>query len=114
MHFRGHVYWGDLGDNESGVQSGRRPLLVVQNNIGNKRSPSVLVVPITSQRKKQMPTHFTIKLGKKSIVLCEQITTIAKTKLYEEIYSLDEEELRNLDIALSVSLGIKGGTSDGH
>lgn len=113
MHYRGHVYWGELGDNEEGVQSGRRPLLVVQNNIGNKRSPSILVVPITSQRKKPMPTHFTIKLGKKSIVLCEQITTIAKTKVYEEIYVLDEEELKQLDIALSVSIGIKGGNANG-
>lgn len=111
MLHRGSVYFGDLGDNGDGVQSGIRPLLVVQNNMGNKHSPTIIVVPITSKRKKKMPTHFSIKLDKKSTVLCEQITIIHKSKLFDKIYSLSEEELIALDIALMISLGIKGGTN---
>jgi len=110
MISRGAVYFGDLGDNGDGVQSGIRPLLVVQNNTGNKHSPIIIVVPITSKRKKKMPTHFSIKLDKKSTVLCEQITVIHKSKLFDKIYTLSDEEMVELDATLMLSLGIKGGT----
>lgn len=106
---RGNVYYGSLGENGEGVQSGVRPLLVVQNNVGNKHSQTVLVVPITSQTKNVMPTHFEINLNKKSTVLCEQLTVVHKSKLFDKIYSLTEEELIALDKALIISLGIKGG-----
>ena len=107
------MYYGDLGEHGEGIQQGVRPLLVVQNNTGNKYSKSILVVPITSKRKKKMPTHFNIKLERKSIVLCEQITIIHKSKLYDEVYRLTDAELAELDKALMVSLGIKGG-NDGQ
>lgn len=106
---RGAVYFGDLGHNGDGVQSGVRPLLVVQNDTGNKHSPTTIVVPITSKRKNKMPTHFNIKLDKKSTVLCEQITIIHKSKLFDRIYILSEDELKDLDRALMISLGIEGG-----
>lgn len=106
---RGKVYYGDLGEHGDGIQQGIRPLLVVQNDTGNRYSPTILVVPITSKRKKKMPTHFSIPLERKSTVLCEQITIIHKSNLYDEIYTLTDAELVELDRALMVSLGIKGG-----
>jgi mRNA interferase MazF len=111
---RGQVYFGVLGDNGNGVQSGNRPLLVLQNNTGNKYSKTVLVAPITSKRKKEMPTHFTITLNRKSTVLCEQITTIQKSQLGSLLYTLTDAEIVMLDKALIASLGIKcGGNTDG-
>lgn len=103
---RGTVYYCDLGNNGEGVQSGTRPVLVVSNDIGNKHSKVALIAPITSRRKTQLPTHFEISLEKKSTVLCEQVTIIHKSKLFDKIYTLTEEELIELDKALTISLGI--------
>lgn len=109
---RGTVYFGDLGAHGEGIQSGVRPLLVVSNNTGNKYSKVLIVAPITSQRKKKMPTHFSIKLEKKSTVLCEQLTIIHKSQLFDKLYTLTSAEMAELDKALSVSLGIKNGGSE--
>ena len=111
---RGQVYFGTLGDHADGIQSGNRPLLVLQNNTGNKYSKTILVAPITSQRKKEMPTHFNITLNKKSTVLCEQITVVQKSQLGSLLYTLNDKEIELLDKALIASLGIKcGGNRDG-
>lgn len=104
---RGSVYFGNLGENGEGIQSGVRPLLVVQNDIGNAHSRTVIVAPITSRRKKNLPTHFTINLDKKSTVLCEQLTVVHKSQLFDKIYDLTPSELAELDLALMVSLGIR-------
>lgn len=103
---RGTVYYGDLGSRGEGIQSGVRPLLVVQNDTGNKYSKTCIVAPITSKRKKKMPTHFSIKLDKKSIVLCEQLTIVHKSQLYDKVYTLNQSEIEELDKALTISLGI--------
>lgn len=102
---RGEVYNCDLGDREGSVQGGYRPVVVVQNNYGNMNSDTVIVAPVTSKDKPILPTHFSIVLDKKSIVLCEQIQTIPKSKLSKKIYYLSKEEMINLDHALRISLG---------
>ena len=109
MFLRGSVYYGNLGTNGEGVQSGVRPLLVVQNDTGNRHAKTTIVVPITTKQKRKMPTHFNIQMGKVSIVLCEQITIVHKSQLFDHIYTLTDTELAELDKALMASLGIKNG-----
>jgi mRNA interferase MazF len=109
MFSRGNVYYGTLLDRGEGIQSGDRPLLVVQNNTGNRYAKTIIVVPITTKRKKKMPTHFEIHMDKSSIVLCEQITIVHKSQLHDYVYTLTAEELVELDKALMSSLGIKNG-----
>ena len=110
---RRDVYRCALGDNGEGIQSGTRPVLIVSNNIGNKHAKILIVAPITSKRKTQLPTHFDIKLERKSTVLCEQLTIVHKSKLFDKMYSLNEADLDELDKALTVSLGIgKRGTNE--
>lgn len=104
---RGQVYYCDLGEQEGFIQTGNRPVLVVQSNYGNKHSPTTIVAPITTSQNNDLPTHFSIELEKKSIVLCEQLRTINIADLGKPLYYLNARELIILDQTLSVSLGIK-------
>jgi mRNA interferase MazF len=112
---RGDMYYAALTNGVGSEQSGYRPLLIIQNNTGNKHSATVIAAVITSQtdNKSDLPTHCFIKaqqgLGRDSIVLLEQIRTIDKSRLKEHIGKLDDKTMREVDTALAVSIGLMGG-----
>lgn len=106
---RGDIFYADLGKKEGSEQGGIRPVVIIQNDIGNKYSPTVIVASITSQRKSNLPVHVDLnneELEKNSIILLEQIRTLDKRKIKCKIGSLDFNTLRKLDIALSTSVGL--------
>jgi mRNA interferase MazF len=109
---RGDIYYADLSPVIGSEQGGMRPVLVVQNDIGNKFSPTIIVCAITSQlTKARLPTHIEIKCGqfglpKDSVILMEQIRTIDKRRLKDCLGKLDEQYLIKVDKALIISLGL--------
>lgn len=109
---RGDIYYADLSPVVGSEQGGVRPVLIVQNDVGNKFSPTVIAAAITSQRfKTNLPTHIQVDaqgcgLSKDSIVLLEQVRTIDKRRLKEKMGNLDEYDMNRVNRALSVSLGI--------
>ncbi len=109
---RGDIYYADLSPVVGSEQGGVRPVLIVQNDVGNKYSPTVIAAAITSQRDKaQLPTHIKLDCGtsglaKESIVLLEQIRTLDKRRLRECMGTLDDESMRQINKALSVSFGL--------
>lgn len=109
---RGEIYYADLSPVIGSEQGGIRPVLIVQNDVGNKFSPTVIAAAITSQRfKTNLPTHIQVNadecgLAKDSIVLLEQVRTIDKKRLREKMGNLDEEDMSRIDRALSVSFGL--------
>lgn len=107
---RGDVFYADLSPVVGCEQGGIRPVLIIQNDIGNRYSPAVIVVAITSKLKKELPTHVEIgcmePLQKNSVVLLEQIRTIDRIRLLEYIGSLSELRMISIDQALSLSLGL--------
>ncbi len=109
---RGDIFYADLSPVIGSEQGGTRPVLVVQNDVGNKFSPTVIVAAITSQiNKAKMPTHIEISandfgLAKDSVILLEQIRTIDKRRLKEKIGKLSDEHLAHVDEALGISFGI--------
>ena len=108
---RGDVYFADLSPVVGSEQGGLRPVLVVQNNVGNKYSPTIIVAAITSQLSKaKIPTHIELpshiyNLPKDSVVLLEQIRTIDKKRLNEKVCSLDDRKMKEVERAILVSLG---------
>lgn len=111
---RGDMFYADLSPVVGSEQGGIRPVLIIQNNLGNKYSPTVIAAAITSQtNKNKLPTH--IELGKKmsglksnSVVLTEQIRTIDKSRLKEKIGHIDDSEIINqVNNALGVSFGLE-------
>lgn len=109
---RGDVYYADLSPVIGSEQGGIRPVLVVQNDIGNRYSPTVIVSAITSQiNKAKLPTHIEISsedfsLPKDSVVLLEQIRTIDKKRLKEKIGRFDKNLMGEVDDCLKISLGL--------
>jgi mRNA interferase MazF len=109
---RGDIYYADLSPVIGSEQGGMRPVLVVQNDIGNKFSPTIIVCAITSQlTKARLPTHLELKQGqfglpKDSVILLEQIRTIDKRRLKDVLGHLDEPYLHRVDKALLISLGL--------
>ena len=109
---RGEIYYADLSPVVGSEQGGVRPVLVVQNNVGNKYSPTVIVAAITSQLSKaKLPTHIELKkdvynLPKDSVVLLEQIRTLDKRRLMEKLSELDCLTMQKVDIGLVVSFGL--------
>ena len=109
---RGEVYYADLSPVIGSEQGGVRPVLVVQNNVGNKYSPTVIVAAITSQlTKAKLPTHIELNkdkynLKKDSVVLLEQIRTLDKRRLGEKVSSLDDMAMQKVDFALIISFGL--------
>ena len=108
---RGELYYADLSPVVGSEQGGVRPVLVVQNDIGNKYSPTVIAAAVTSKlTKARLPTHIEIAgsgygLQKDSVILLEQIRTLDKRRLKERIGSLPEATMRKVDGALLISLG---------
>ena len=109
---RGDIYYADLSPVVGSEQGGVRPVLIIQNDVGNRYSPTVIAAAITSQRdKNKLPTHISVEasdcgLAKDSIVLLEQVRTIDKQRLKEKMGSLDMESMVMVDRALSVSFGL--------
>ncbi len=109
---RGDIFYADLSPVVGSEQGGVRPVLIVQNDVGNKFSPTIIIAAITSQiNKAKLPTHLEVSadefgLSKDSVVLLEQIRTIDKRRLRERIGRLDEEQMARVDDALTVSLGL--------
>lgn len=109
---RGDIFYADLSPVIGSEQGGIRPVLIVQNNIGNRFSPTVIAAAITSQHSKaKLPTHINLNtensgLSKNSVVLLEQIRTIDKKRLKEKMGCLDYYSMNQVDQALSVSFGL--------
>ena len=109
---RGDVFYADLNPVVGSEQGGIRPVLVVQNDVGNKYSPTVIIAAITSQiDKAKLPTHVELPskdygLEKDSVILLEQLRTIDKRRLKQKITILDQEIMKKVDKALKVSLGL--------
>jgi mRNA interferase MazF len=106
------VYFADLSPVVGSEQGGVRPVLVIQNDIGNRFSPTVIVAAITAQiQKAKLPTHVEIDakrygFERDSVILLEQIRTIDKQRLTDKITHLDEEMMEKVDDALQISLGL--------
>ncbi len=107
---RGELYYADLSPVVGSEQGGVRPVLIVQNNIGNKYSPTIIAVAVTSQMNKaKLPTHIEIDttsgLPKDSVILAEQVRTLDKRRLKDRIGALDNKVMEKVNNALLVSLG---------
>lgn len=106
---RGDIFYADLDPVVGSEQGGIRPVLVVQNNVGNRHSPTVIVVPISSVRKKNLPVHILIKcseLPKDSTILAEQIRTIDRSRLRKYVGSLNRELMKEINGILKISIGV--------
>ncbi|MBL0389305.1 type II toxin-antitoxin system PemK/MazF family toxin [Tumebacillus sp. ITR2] len=109
---RGDIYFADLSPVVGSEQGGFRPVLIIQNDIGNRFSPTVIVAAITAQiQKAKLPTHVEIDaktygLDRDSVILLEQIRTIDKQRLTDKITHLDDELMSRVNEALSISLGL--------
>ena len=109
---RGDIYYADLRPVVGSEQGGVRPVLIIQNDIGNKHSPTVICAAITSQMNKaKLPTHVEVDssryaLVKDSVVLLEQLRTIDKKRLRDKVCHLDREILRKVERALLISLDL--------
>ena len=112
MSKRGDIFYADLSPVIGSEQGGIRPVLIIQNDIGNKYSPTVIVAAITSQiGKAKMPTHIEIPgkdqgLTRDSVVLLEQIRTVDKKRLREKIGHIDSIQMKKVDRALGISLAL--------
>ena len=111
---RGDIFYADLSPVAGSEQGGTRPVLIVQNDTGNRHSPTVIAAAITSQTgKARLPTHINIAGGsvglcKDSVFLLEQIRTIDKKRLREHMGRLDEKQMSMVDDAIAVSFGLGG------
>lgn len=109
---RGDIFYADLSPVVGSEQGGVRPVLIIQNDIGNKFSPTVIVAAITSQNSKaNLPTHISLSaedcgLSKDSVVLLEQVRTLDKKRLKEKISNLDDTFMARIDEALTISFGL--------
>lgn len=109
---RGDIYYADLSPVVGSEQGGIRPVLIVQNDVGNKYSPTVIAAAITSRiDKNKMPTHIDVGaleygLERDSVILLEQIRTLDKKRLREKMGHLDEDVMNKVNSAISVSFGL--------
>lgn len=110
---RGDIFYADLSPVVGSEQGGVRPVIILQNDVGNKYSPTVIVAAITSQiNKAKLPTHVEISseaygLNKDSVVLLEQIRTLDKRRLKEKIGHMTDVDMKKVDGALLVSVGLQ-------
>ena len=114
---RGDIYYADLSPVVGSEQGGLRPVLIIQNDVGNRYSPTVIAAAITSQMgKTKMPTHIDIHaaevgLAKDSVILLEQVRTLDKRRLKEKMGHLDERMMTEVNTAIAVSFGLSDGTA---
>jgi len=112
MPSRGEIYFADLDPVLGSEQGGVRPVLIIQNDVGNRYSPTVIVAAVTSSLKKNaLPTHIDIGefsgLSKRSYILLEQLRTLDKRRLRNKVGRLPEEVMRQVDEALRISVGVQ-------
>ena len=111
-YLRGDLYYADLGHGIGSEQKGTRPVVIIQNNVGNKHSPTVIIAAVTSKAnvKAKLPTHYYLDAGnglvQPSLVLLEQIRTIGKRRLQDKIGLVPGHLIAKLDQALVISLGL--------
>jgi len=110
---RGEIYYADLSPVIGSEQAGVRPVVIVQNDVGNKFSPTIIAIAITSKQKAKLPTHIEIEgnkygLDKDSVILAEQIRTLDKRRLREKVGKLDNETMEKVKRAIEISFGIRG------
>lgn len=109
---RGDIYYADLGPVVGSEQGGMRPVLIIQNDTGNRHSPTVIAAAITSQTgKANLPTHISLAarscgLTRDSVILLEQVRTLDKSRLRERMGRLDEPAMHQVDNAIAVSFGL--------
>lgn len=109
---RGDIYYADLSPVIGSEQGGIRPVLIIQNDMGNKYSPTVIIAAITSQiNKAKLPTHIEISseeygLNKDSVILLEQLRTIDKRRLKDKIGHINNVLMERVDNAISISIGL--------
>ena len=109
---RGDIYYADLSPVVGSEQGGLRPVLIIQNDVGNRYSPTVIAAAITSRMSKtKLPTHIDVYaeragLARDSIVLLEQLRTLDKRRLREKLGHLDDQMMGEIDTAIAVSLGL--------
>ena len=109
---RGEIYYADLSPVVGSEQGGLRPVLIIQNDVGNRYSPTVIAAAITSKLgKAKLPTHIDVHaeragLARDSVVLLEQLRTLDKRRLRERMGRLDDDMMREIDAAIAVSLGL--------
>ena len=114
---RGEIYYADLSPVVGSEQGGLRPVLIIQNDIGNRYSPTVIAAALTSRMSKtHLPTHIDIYadkagLAKDSVILLEQIRTLDKRRLKEKMGHLDDDVMQVVNSAIAVSFGLDGGTA---
>lgn len=114
---RGDIFYADLSPVVGSEQGGVRPVLIVQNDTGNRHSPTVIAAAITSQLgKSRLPTHIpllaeTCSLPKDSIILLEQVRTLDKRRLKEHMGKLSEAQMQQVDGAIAVSFGLEGNVT---
>ena len=110
---RGDIYLVDLGTNIGSEQGGRRPVLLLQNDVGNHYAPTLIVAPVSSRywKKSEQPTHSLIEgienLSSPSVVLAEQIITIDKVRVMKYLGKVPEEQMKGINKAVRVSLGLE-------
>lgn len=109
---RGDLFYADLSPVVGSEQGGVRPVIVIQNDIGNKYSPTIIVVPVTSQTNKaKLPTHVKLAgkrfgLPKNSVALLEQVRTIDKKRLRDKLGSFDHKTMLKINEAIAISVGL--------
>ena len=110
--FRGEIYYAELSPAEGSEQGGMRPVVILQNNVGNKHSPTTIVAPLTTRLgKHKLPTHVALNdersgLTHESVVLLEQVRTINKSRLRDKIGYAPTETMTEINKALKISLGL--------
>ncbi len=107
---RGEIYYADLSPTIGSEQDGDRPVLILQNDTGNLFSPTVIVAPFTTQRKRTLPTHIQLSsvsnLKSCSLLLLEQIRTIDKSRINDYVGTVNENELLQINKKINISLGL--------
>jgi mRNA interferase MazF len=110
---RKQIRYADLGTNKGRRQNGKRPVLIIQNDMGNKYSPTTLVVPLTTNTKDNYP--FQVKLSSAiynlkadSTVMCEQVTVLDKTDIFDCLDEVSDLHMRKIEEAIRISLGMEG------
>lgn len=112
IYLKGQIFYCEFGDTniEGSEQRGTRPVMIIQNDVGNRYSPNVIVATITTQHKSDLPTHVELlnypRLQPKCTILLEQIKTVSKTRLGEYLTRVTEEDMVKVDKAILVSLGV--------
>lgn len=112
---KGELYFAELSGTVGSEQDGVRPVLIIQNDVGNRNSPTTIIAPLTSKHGKAvLPTHITLEkkygLSEKSLVLLEQIRTIDKCRLLNYIGTIDTKVMEQVDDCIRISFGIGGDT----